>query len=249
MSLDEDVELEVGRILSSEDYYEMFEMKESEFRKSEDTAEELLREQYLAKTLLLNPTRNGSSNEAFELLAEAYDCLSDQERRASYNGGDRESVRKKFQKPPKLLTVLANTLHEVSEEQELNRKRTTFGMLAQGVLYLDKMVNKPVLNRTRVSDDSESVQTQSYGSDSDLSDDLEEDGDDIGHSWQQRNQAHRRRVSYSMVDDGSQLRRIARGFLKVDTVMSSMFAIRRRKEQQKRLERTARQSSSDSEGE
>ena len=155
-------------------------------------------------------------------------------------------------KAPPLLESLANTLHELTEEQKIKRKGTVFRGIARGVLWVDRLVNKQAdrenQRRSSGSDSSQdslelddALTQASYDQDSQESEEkVGEDGDEldtevVGTSWKKPN-SKIRKVSYSKIDRGSQLRRFARDLMKVDTVFSSMVAIskesRRRKKEQ-----------------
>lgn len=147
-----------------------------------------------------------------------------------------------------MLEALADTLHEMTEEQELRRKGTVFKGVARGLLWVDKMVNKQVANRRSLDNSSDSLDdatTQStYNEDSsqngrDLNEEVAQDNEDlVGTSWR-KSQTKLRRATYSKIDKGSKLRRLARDFLKLDTVFSSVLSISkesRRRQQQREQE-------------
>lgn len=241
---------EINRILKCSDFYEVMEMEVRDFDANEEKAEEMLREQYMNKTLAVNPSRslNRDAKRAFQLLTTAYDCLSDPLARATYNGDDPELTRVRRVKEPPLLEALADTLHEMTEEQELRRKGTVFKGVARGLLWVDKMVNKQVANRRSLDNSSDSLDdatTQStYNEDSsqngrDLNEEVAQDNEDlVGTSWR-KSQTKLRRATYSKIDKGSKLRRLARDFLKLDTVFSSVLSISkesRRRQQQREQE-------------
>ena len=197
-----------------------------------------------------------------QLLTTAYDCLSDPLARATYNGEDPVITGIRRVKEPPFFEALADTLHEMTEEQELQRKGTVFKGLARGLLWMDKLVNKQTQVRRSSESSAETVEdasTQSsYNEDRSDTDEEEEgsDGDLVGTGWKKSN-AKLRRATYSQIDKGSKLRRLARDFMKADAVFSSARAIfkeSRRRQRQRQLQemviesREDYDSDSDSEG-
>lgn len=75
---------EIDRILSAQDLYDVMGL---EYTPHWDSQEEALREAYLDRSRLLNPSENTDSRlpQAAARLAEAYDTLSDEQLRRKYN--------------------------------------------------------------------------------------------------------------------------------------------------------------------
>lgn len=167
--------------------------------------------------------------------------------RATYNGEDPVLTESRRVKEPPLLEALADTLHEMTEEQELHRKGTVFKGLARGLLWMDRIVNKQTQRRRSSESSAETIDdatTQSsYNDDESDSEDGSDDRDGglVATSWK-KGKGKVRRATYSQIDKGSKLRRLARDFLKLDTVVSSMVSISkesRRRLKQRKLEELA----------
>mmetsp|Transcript_1262 Transcript_1262/g.1490 ORF Transcript_1262/g.1490 Transcript_1262/m.1490 type:complete len:337 (+) Transcript_1262:163-1173(+) len=224
---------EVKRILGAGDHYSVLDLDPTvDLNANED----LLRRSYLEKSILVSPINCSSrfSEKAFSRLVEAYDTLCDPIKRARYDGyiGKRVRRRKNSNTFGKKLNRAADTLAQITQEQELKPVNTPLRTIARGLLWLDKGINSVSTprNRRRRRGSSDIGRPGSEYSDSEDSRNDDNDTERLSREAHRNVLPDRRgiaaeRSSRLVIQDGSALRRLAQGFSNMDTVVSSYLAL------------------------
>mmetsp|Transcript_12453 Transcript_12453/g.15452 ORF Transcript_12453/g.15452 Transcript_12453/m.15452 type:complete len:324 (+) Transcript_12453:143-1114(+) len=236
-----DAEVEIKRILRCNTHYAVLSLNP---KLDLDLNDDSLRNSYLEKSMLISPSScsHPFAKKAFAKLVQAYDTLSSPVDRREYDRqiGRRVKRRKNSNGFGTKLNKLADTLSEISKEQDLKPINTPLRTIARGLLWVDRSVSAASRRRVSSTDsedsDADSDEESADAIDSNINNRREipprvrtrvNTRETVEESFRNDSEEQSQRASRLVIEDGSVLRRLAQGFSNMDTVLSSYMALAR----------------------